>query len=255
MYIISKFHDYYDGIMKQGMDKSLIYQRTEETISSKSFLLHRYYQNLSEDWIRNHYWIPKPNRQFPISTDAKIEIKIGLLGFCGHQYLVLLCNHIQNYALQNQIKSCIYQRWLEKLKGFSFENCTKNAFQLIQHDLTTPYNPKSYHSKRCVSQVNIERIFNQHHRTKLSDDFFIELNCPVFLIADGFIIKNPPLQQFDFQCVFNPEACFQELSHYLGNVLTQPDNPSQITDNKVLCSAKGFDVKTSFRKSPTKHKK
>jgi hypothetical protein len=255
MYIISKFHDYYDGIMKQGMDKSLVYQRTEETISSKSFLLTLHYYTIYDDLICDRYWIPSSNRKYPVSTDGKIEIEIGLLGFCGHQYLVLLCNHLQSYALQSQIKSCSYQRWLEKLKGLSFENCTKNAFQLIENNLTTPYNSKNYHNKRCISHANVERIFKQYHGTKLNDDFFIELNCPIFLIADGLIIKNPPLQQLDFQCVFNSEECFQEISHYLGNVLTQPDNPSQITDNKVLCSAKGFDVKTSFRKAPTKHKK
>lgn len=256
MYIISKFHDYYDCLMKQGVDKTIIYHRNEEYNDSlpRNFALYRYYQEFIKKTVNGYVYFPSlPKASGHAYSYATIDT--GLLGFCGKQYLVILFQYKDIY-----LASCIYSRWLDKLKQIKLESYQKNAYQLIEHHLAEKnktYFYNNYYGGLKVNEKNILATLHHQNAIKISDELFIELDCPLFFICQSYngktlLIKNPPLKQFDFQCVLSPEISFQEISHYISNFLTKRDNPSQITDNKILCAAKGFDIKTSFRKPPSK---
>lgn len=250
MRIIAKQADYYDCIMKQGLDKTLLYHRTtEQQILTQHTTAYRYYQQFKERTINDYVHLPeiKPNQ-----LSHYLTVDTGLLGFCGQQYLIISCQ----YQTIN-ISSSSYSRWLDKLK----ENhiTPHHCLYDLLHDYL--YNKQKQYSRQRRAYITIDgkeklilSSFKQDNAIKLPDELFIELNCPVFLIytphhSQTTLIKNPLLKPLDFQCLLNPQQCFQEIAMYLGNFLTQKDNPKQITDNKVLCAAKGFDIKTSFRKS------
>ncbi|MDD1617658.1 MAG: hypothetical protein LUQ28_14520 [Methylococcaceae bacterium] len=257
MYIISKFHDYYDCLMKQGMDKTLIYHRNEEYNDNLlgKLGIYRYYQEFLKKTVSDYVYLPNPvNARGHSYSYATIDT--GLLGFCGKQYLVI----IFQYNEMPYLASCIYPRWIDTLKQTKLDGYRKNTYLLIEKSLTEQTKPAFYTNRYgglAVNEKNILTTLNTLNGSKINDELFIELNCPVFFMYQPYngntvLIKNPPLKPFDFQCVLSPELCFQEIAHYIGNFLTKTDNPLQITDNKILCAAKGFDVKTSFRKPPTK---
>jgi hypothetical protein len=235
--------------MKQGLDKSLIYSRNEEILDcSKNRLHYDYYQELRTKTINDYIHTQK----------SGVSINTGVLGFCGKQYLILFYHHDEI----NFLVSCSYPRWVKKLKETKLNDSPKNAYKVIENSLMEKGQYKTFFHHRQelkMTQENILMTLTEYNDKKINDELFIELNCPLFLIyishnnwGKTYLIKNPPLHCLDFQCILRPELCFQEIAHYLGNVLTKRDNPAQITDNKILCAAKGFDVKTSFRKSPSK---
>ncbi len=62
MYIISKFHDYYDCLMKQGVDKTLIYHRNEEYNDNLlgKLGIYRYYQDFIKKTVNGYLYLPNP---------------------------------------------------------------------------------------------------------------------------------------------------------------------------------------------------
>lgn len=257
MYIISKFHDYYDCIMKQGLDKSLIYHRNEEHIKHlpRNLGIYRYYQEFMEKTVGGYLYLPDSPKSSKYSYPY-VTIDTGLLGFCGKQYLVMICE----YEDELYLASCIYSRWIDTLKKSKLEYYQKNTYALIEKSFIEQRKTYFYtnrYGRLTINEKNILTTLNNLNGIKISDELFIELDCPIFFIyspynGQAILIKNPVLKPLDFQCVLSPEICFQEIALYIGNFLTKVDNPLQITDNKILCAAKGFDTKTSFRKPPSK---
>ena len=254
MYIISKHVDYYDCIMKQGIDKSLIYYRHETHQDSLSpySAIYRYYQKFKEESVNESVRLPAIKK----NTYSSLSISTGLLGFCGRQYPVVLCQYLDTLY----VTSCIYHHWLDKLKQSKLSNHEANVYKLIQDYLKQEH--KEYiwqrhaYSRFDSKEKLILATIEKQSGLKISDELFIELETPIFFIYQNYqsktiLIKNPILKTLDFQSIFNPELCFQEIAMYIGNFLNQKDNPQQITDSKILCVAKGFDVKTSFRKPPS----
>ena len=88
-------------------------------------------------------------------------------------------------------------------------------------------------------------------------DFYTAINAPYFIIEplvygsnSAKIIINPPLFEIGFAKIKDPYTTFQSIEMFFNSVLinnSDKDIP-QITDNKVICEAKGFDSKMSFRK-------
>jgi hypothetical protein len=203
--------------------------------------------------VNGYFYLPSLSPSCYANT--YININTGLLGFCGEQYIVMTCQY-----KDITLASCIYSRWLDKLKQHKIDGYQKNIYQYMDKYLAEKYKKYFYSNYQCelaITEKNMLATINNQQGIKLRDELFIELNCPVFFVYQSYcgntlLIKNPPLKPFDFQCVLGPEMAFQEIALYIGNFLTKRDNPLQITDNKVLCAAKGFDVKTSFRKSSSK---
>lgn len=67
------------------------------------------------------------------------------------------------------------------------------------------------------------------------------------------VIRNPRLQDVEFQAVIDPFTAFQEISMYLSGVIGSKGNPMvQLSDDEIR-DKHGFDPVYGFRKLPTKH--
>jgi len=87
-------------------------------------------------------------------------------------------------------------------------------------------------------------------------------------IVTGYIIQSqhfrtPPiiqvngdfLKDWQFYKVKDAFTANQEIANYIGGVLPANANPMVELENLDKVRKAGFDVKTSFRKGKTKHKK
>lgn len=90
-------------------------------------------------------------------------------------------------------------------------------------------------------------------QTQFAENLCKQYDQPVLLIINdlGAVVNDriPVLQDVGFASIMSAEQCYQEISHFLGNVLREsPDTkpPVEIDDKYKIIGA-GFDTKTSFR--------
>ena len=69
------------------------------------------------------------------------------------------------------------------------------------------------------------------------------------------LVVNPCLRDLEFQRVVDPFTAHQELSQYLSGVLTNNNEPPQLTDQKVKRDKAGFDNNSFKTRSPGKKAK
>jgi hypothetical protein len=226
MLIVSKHLDYYDGLSKQYLDRSIVYNRTKEDIQNSKI---GYGSELGK--LLNIY------KDIPMTGDYYTKLKKYenfmepiLIGFCGEFYLGYRCHlitDIQESYLYNQIDvmdkhTQLKNQWNDRyLYGFEGKKIVNSFLEIRKYK---------------------------------NDDIFIELGCPVFTIRldrysniNPFVItKNPILKDIGFQKVKDIFTCFQDIQTFLSNVLVKKEVDTIISDIDLLHS-KGYD-KYSFRK-------
>lgn len=213
MIINSKHNDFYDGLSKQYLDKTIVYNREEVTIQANSL------DNCSSLYsLLRHF-----NSLHRQANSRDLPLNPILLGFCG-KYFILYKFDWDVYSTKDEI-----------INLFS-KNKTSNYWR--------PYDVPT----KIKSQfVEIEIL--------KSDDNFIELDCPVFLLEyrrpnyqDVEIIKNPILKDYNFQKLKDTFTCFQDIQTYISNVLVVNKNTKEVKiKDKYLMESKGFN-NLSFKK-------
>lgn len=217
MKIISPFKDYYDWVAGKygGGDPRLVYKRTKiEGKNTKNRSMH--------DIVSG--------RLYQLSTlnadryrQGKSTYNFNVLIFCGRQYLVVKVGGVTN-ILSEEKHPDLWEILNRTPKGI--------ASLLVKH---TPID------------------FYLGKQTQFAENLCKQYNQPVLLIVDdlGAMVSNriPVLQDVGFASIMSAEQCYQEISHFLGNVLREnPDTkpPVEIDDKYKIIGA-GFDTKTSFR--------
>lgn len=106
----------------------------------------------------------------------------------------------------------------------------------------------------------IEAMEFRESPRKFLDSFkqFFELhNTPIFSIMlerhnfhedRPVLTVNPNLSMLHFQTVRSPYYAYQDLRMYLSNKAA-PEKPIPTISNEDMIAAKGFDLKSSFRKA------
>ena len=225
MRIISKFKDYYDNaICYSYCDHSNIYVRNEQ----------EYIDNTLNITALKYY---------PFFNHSILTFNI--LGFCGKFYLIIDYNGVYYININDLIDNfkptniSLYKKYLESV---TYENPGYKKVQVKDKLVRLP-----------------EKILNQFlevNSNTLLQNLFIKYGIPYFLIklTDIYGVKNPKLitnfnslKTLKFYKVFNANQTYQELEMFFNSVLVRSESPAQILDSKVLITAKGFDVKTSFR--------
>jgi hypothetical protein len=223
--IYSNFVDYYDGVQYFGasyndpLEQKFI-RKTEDVKIRFS----------GNEFIRRSFDV----RNY--SLYSKIDISFTVVFFCGKPHI---------------IPNCCGQHFS------SFEKILQESEKLFSRKETLDEVEK--YIKGVTKRINRYLDFTVEELKVNDPEFYIRLNAPYFIITSlntrgeaGAIeiTKNPHLKSIGFHKVMDAYTAYQEIEMFFNSVLinnTDKDVP-QITDDKILCEAKGFDKKISFRK-------
>lgn len=251
MRINSRFKDYYDLVMGQGIDTSLIYNRFTKTEPIKC----------EASWVR---WDTLKYNY--IYDNTAIWMHKQVIGFCGKLYVTIgALNKIPSGAKDNNAITYCY----------SEQDFTKFVTEHYDESIIEKYHKRLKHNHSYFSKQYMENAFSVDqvvYRTtsikELQKHFEV---APIFVIVteDGWsrpysiprsntfdqvrhIIYNPRLSDFNFAKMMDPYTTYQELNIYLSNIAV-PIKPIPHIDDVTMAEIKGFD-KTSFRKERTSRK-
>ena len=259
MRLISKWHDYYDSL-QDPTNKRLTYIRNTQELDCKdpSSLLLAKYHVYAKDFFRwrhprllgqdaadaissqwNGQIVPKINSDWymrRIGTDRHAAYHAEILLFCGKLYRGLRYSERWSDMTEETQPTKVY--WTRE----AFE---KDHFSTLKTD----------HKGRADKYL--KDIFRVFEASSLMDVHFTT-QCPALQLIRSedqkrelTALLNPRLQRLQFYRVMDAPTVFQELSMFIGGVLSRPDTPNPVP-NKYKILSHGFDLKSSFRKDPTK---
>ena len=240
MRIISNFRDYYDNIQSYGQDQSILYIRKREYRDIK-IPLHKY---LKSDFLSNIEYpsiVENPDRQ-----TKRSHVGTFILGYCGELYR----GHV--------IK---INKDINPLEKKSYYEVIYNKESLLEYQRETKYslkNPSSRYISKWKENIDFFSINNQDELKEI----FFDYNVPLFIIAEsevkrcnnldnfkGNLTLNPNLAKYKFQQIKDPFTTYQDISMFVGGVLTTTGNEMVPISNESMIKKKGFD-KWSFRTPP-----
>lgn len=234
MLIISKFHDYYDSAIGEGIDKTVVYQRnTVEIEKGPTYGIDLGWGGL--------------NLMGDVLTKNNNRIKIGdvchkwfTVGFCGKIYVGLEELEV-----------------IEKANGIHRLKTKTNIY--YGQDCLIPFSENK--SKRIYdyrgSYRETEEYIRILHEKEMTEIFF-QFDVPVFVVFNKERVfrsdlessdcnLNPRLKDFEFFKVKDTYAAFQEIQSFISGVLGTNRDPVSIPTDKEKILSHGFDNKWSFR--------
>ena len=224
MKIISKFHDYYDGVLAMDTD-----------------CLHHYVRQTSvHDLKERIYGVYKYDHGVAGNIYKSFTVEYFIIGFCGKTYIGLKHNYYIKDSDGYNNKEDIY--YGDEKEIFKISN------RLIIHSKSKWYNPE---------KERMREISEMFEKAKRSLNLFLEYKTPVFAILNTGcfespqkIVVNPVLADYAFYKVFDCYTAYQEIAMYVGNVLVEDKNKAWPVNDKLKVHTHGFD-KYSFRKDKT----
>jgi len=221
MRIKSDFKDYYDGLLAHDEDRETLYLRRRQEIESK---------HLTGVYL--------PTMPIPQYYDD-IKYFSYTIGFCGKLYgMVIAQLDIRGKRIEQRLLS------IEECKAF-----------------LSKYVPNS--NTRWNGMINFFESIERHKESH--GNLFNKYRAPCFVyeVTDRIntkenlfgmryhLVINPKLAAYNFQKIFPPYQAYQEVRMWLSN-LTSPERPIPPISNEDMIEAKGFDLKSSFRKEKKK---
>jgi len=210
MLIISKFKDYYDGVVNtMGVDKTLVYMRNTSEISPNK------YPTVFNSESR--FMMLGNHRNYKYKYITRSNCDYFIIGFCGKLYVgwKLSENDLVNITYDfNDVK-----------EYFNVKNFRGNLIDDIEY--VTNYD--ATHLFRELNTPIFAYNYNNYGKDKLS--------------------INVNLNKFDFYKIVDCFTAFQEIQMYLGGVLGVGEKETIEVADKFKIAKHGFD-KWSFRKEP-----
>lgn len=253
MYIISKHHDYYDTALGHGIDKTLIFNR------NNSFTLNgeekpRIYNTLSVNQRINtyNYKDMKPRSY----KDELAKMQLIVIGFCGKIYPIISANILIEYSPIGSTSKLIYGKDIYEVN----EQCIKETGYSIDYyfNLIGGYNRKLAKSTEDYLRDFHEKFLKKWEtvspENKHIEGLFQKYNIPYFYLSDVKFDSCPVLKEFDFHKFIDPYTAFQEISMYLGGVLTRPEKETIEISDKDKRDSKGFDDRSFKHRTRKKSK-
>jgi hypothetical protein len=234
MKLITKTHDYYDGVIgSTASDKTFVFTRER-----KEFLLP----------LRNEVRILWEEHK-----DLKNEYLFegGIIGFCGglYPYIKVTETGLSPYSLNNIEYYYNIDTLLRDYPGIA---------KIKKSTWSTRISLERMKDWFDVGKVTSGwSNFYEASKDPLLKSLFLKHRIAYFVIQGKRLNKEltiesyPVLREFKFFRVFDSFSTFQEIEHYLTNELVRPDKVDIIIPDKLKAQSKGFD-KWSFRKMPEK---
>lgn len=225
MRLVSKQHDYYDGVISTSVnDKTFTFVREYIKTEFTDCKVHLVYSEYG----------PKAFIEHIVAT--------GVIGFCGELY---------PFASVKDIGLSTTQIFYNK------EDLIK-AYPKIQNTRPMYYGDNFTDVKNWLDKGTIERYWgdnfdlDQSRVKKIFDDY----KTAYFVIQYGDIDNKskrlvleqyPVLKDYGFGKKYDAYTCFQKIEMYLTNELVKPDEINIIIPDDMKAQAHGYD-KMSFRK-------
>lgn len=234
-----KRKDYYDCIQQYGQDRSIVWVRKPTKI----------------EWAKSPLHTKSLNTRY---TDMGHFTGFAV-GFCGKLYHgVKFTAHDEIVQGGNYKTYCFYN--IKALDKFVINRGDKdlekkyfNAFRsryAFRGGLTSCYRDRIV-SHLDNDYINDQKINKKVIAQKLLDNKFVTLFMDTE--HETIIANTNELSKVDFVKVFDPLRAFQEISMYVGGILSTPIKPIPDIPDRVMAESKGFD-KWSFRKEPSMRK-
>lgn len=242
MKILSNFHDYYDSVMSLDQDRSIVYNRKKEHVWSEIDFFneekrcHHYQYLKPHDKKRYKYWL---NRNYAVADDGRATTYLEQMTkhkicFCGKVYTVIESNGVYCYNI-------------EELDGRVAQFGKKEVEK---------FNEKNEYSWRTRANCRKELAYNGEESVAI--EYMQHLPLPIVstinedhVWQDTNVCLHPFLKGFQFYKVRDINSAYQELSQFMSNVAF-PNKPIPDVSDRDMIVAKGFDLKTSFRKEKQK---
>jgi len=231
MLIISKYKDYYDGVVGTvGIDKTIVFDRTTEEIDD-----HKKYPEpfISPSWDEKNNNKLLRGFSFRNKTTKYKDANYFIVGFCGKLYLGF------RMYLNEQDRECTSSSTIH----YTYEiNEFKKYFKHFAWD-TTMFDD-------FINAVK-EYDCTELHRKLNTPIFLLDTNPQIHIKSTSVFVINPILKDYEFYKVFDSFTAFQEISMFIGGVLgTGEKSIIEVSDKDKIIS-RGFDYKWSFRKEPS----
>ena len=239
MYIISKYKDYYDGVVGTvGIDKTIVYERViDEIIDIKK--KPKVFRHKRYSWDDNNPFLNIVNIDVDRKKTTKYTDANGfIVGFCGKLYL----------------------GWKFYYKIMEWDEERNEKVEVTKTDIIYGYENAKKYMKTDYWRSNLGDSV-QYIKTYDPIELFREYKIPIF-VFDGdsrsprnnsaFII-NANLKEFEFYKVIDAFTAFTELQMFISGVLGTGEKEIIEIEDKYKIKKHGFD-KWSFRREPSKKK-
>ncbi len=246
MLIVSPFHDYYDGALgTAGVDKTIVYRR-------------KYYHDLDQEApIKIQRWSDFPHyspdwfvRNINANTYGHPMYR-GMVIFCGKAYPFL-----QVPLYEDGIDP---KQWAARPGGarrFIYNNFMSDNRLLAQLSDSGKKAVEVF-SKFAEKQRNDDYSdLNKKYQSPALASFRTDYGKSSYTMPYTAAV-NPCLAELEFFKVFNSFDAFQEIYYFIGNVLTNNEDPPDLKlDEKTKLLTKGMDnMSFKRREHPRKSKR
>ena len=228
MFIISKFRDYYDTAIGYGIDKTIVYNRAEEMISSENKVRHLDYEDASF-----------------VNKEARYSFYTYYVGFCGTIYPVVKVHINQDFFNQKDIFFYNKEDFKKFLVGLGVES-KRGKYRFDRYKL----DKKLYRKIYITNENSIDDFYDSKYPEY--EKLFLANKIPLFTVRQDLITLNGRLQDFNFQTIKDPFTAFQDIQMYISGVIGAPERPMVQISDKDLAHKKGHGGKYSFKKMPEK---
>ncbi len=232
MRIISKFHDYYDSVLKFGADNRVVYVREAAEVDLRN--------GLPEDLS---FMEPSLHaRDLRTQHDASLLLQPFIIAFCGRVY-----PGVRLISPGKPGKAPAFDE--------SYYDAASYTARLTELGLKINPGRRSRWSLSCASPLKLCDI-KDFYKTPAAPAFDALVSRRTPVLVGVATLRSPvslelhqdcALKPFRFYQVFNAYSAFQELDMFLGGVLAQNEDPMPVLDDRAKVQRKGFD-QYSFRR-------
>lgn len=217
MRIISSFKDFYDSVMKTGMDREVVYVRERETID-----LPREYQL---DFLTTH-------------SGSNYSAEAVLLGYCGQFYKIMVVKAFDSSFIFydfEEFKTFMLHRGLGSKWDYEHRSWWPSKHQRFVEFDTASVSDLFHKYQTPLFTLSHLHIWRGNSTTKIT--------------------LGPNLKELGFHKIKDTYTAYQDIFQYVAGVLNQRENNMVKISDKDKIHKHGFD-KWSFRTMPgTKKKK
>ncbi len=184
MKIISKFHDYYDSVLKLGVDTTIVLNR-HRTIALQPKKLVEYLGSLGSLSTSARATTHGVNEVDLLYRDEALAINVGFIAFCGYlyPYLVLTAKKDDQATPESH---CYYSlpKFIEAIETFatSTTGWRSRAASKLHDELHAFRNGKTYILQHNFTAWDLQRIFDLAG-SEVPVEVFQELNTPYFRVV------------------------------------------------------------------------